>query len=449
MIKNKKIAIIGFGKEGIATANYLSAFNQIWIFDSKKQDEFTKSDFSKIKNFSKIKFYFSSTLSQGITFDYIIRSPGARPDYPLIEKIKSTETVLSSATAIFFDDCPCPIIGVTGTKGKGTTSTLIYEMIRTQNTNVYLAGNIGTPALEVMPKLSKNSTVVLELSSFQLMDLKKSPHIAVVLMIVPEHLNWHKSNEEYQTAKLPIVTYQKSNDYAVINADFLSSNNFAKKTKAKIIYFSTSKETDGTYLKKDLIISKITNNEEICKINDVFIPGKHNLQNVLAAVAVAKILKITNFNIKKVLNTFHGLPHRLQLVQNYHGIKFYNDSFSTTPETTIAAIKSFKNPKILILGGSSKNSDFKSLGSKIKQDKSVKGIILIGEEGNRIKKACAGYKGIVVSGKKNMREIISSAVEIAENGDIVLLSPACASFDMFENYIDRGNQFAMVVNELK
>lgn len=449
MIKNQKIAIIGFGKEGTSAANYLSTYNEIDIFDSKSKEEFTKLDFKKLQNNKKINFYFENKYPKGKIFNYIIRSPGIRPDNPTILAIKTNKSILLSPTSLFFDLCPCPIIGVTGTKGKGTTSTLIYEMIKSQNRDVYLAGNIGLPALEILPKLSKTSSVVLELSSFQLMDLKKSPHISVVLMIVPEHLNWHKSYSEYETAKQSIVKYQKKSDFAFINADFKSSSNFAKITKAKTFYFSTAGSTNGTYIKSGAVFSKINKNEKVCQIKNIFIPGKHNLQNVLAATAVAKLLKISNENIQKVLLTFKGLPHRLQLVRNNNGVNYYNDSFSTTPETTIAAIESFDNPKILILGGSGKNSDFVKLGTKIIQDNSIKAIILIGEERDKIKKACEGFNGIFDLNKKNMHEIITFCSQIAKQGDVVLLSPACASFDMFKNYTDRGNQFISEVNNLK
>lgn len=449
MINNKKIAIIGFGKEGIAAANYLSGTNEISIFDAKKENQFPQSDFEKVRKASQIKFHFNSNTSDSSSYDYIVRSPGVRPDNNIILKIKSPQTILSSLSAIFLDDCPCPIIGVTGTKGKGTTSTLIYEMIKTQNKNVYLAGNIGIPALEIMPILSEKSMVVLELSSFQLSGLKKSPHIAVVLMIVPEHLNWHESNQEYQIAKQSIVNFQSSDDFAVINADFKSSYSFADKTNAKTYFFSTTKKTNGTYLEKGSVMSKIATTDKVCAISDIFIPGKHNLQNILAAVAVAKILGVTNSNIQKTLKTFKGLPHRLQFVRNYHRVKYYNDSFSTTPETAIAAIDAFKNPKILILGGSSKNSTFTTLGAKIKSDKSIKALILIGQEAQKIKEACHGFGGIIIEDKNNMQEIVSASDKLAKSGDLVLLSPACASFDMFTGYVDRGDQFAKEVNALR
>ena len=325
-------------------------------------------------------------------------------------------------------------------------------MLETQSSNVYLAGNIGIPALDILPKLTRASIVVLELSSFQLLDLKKSPHIAVVLMLTSEHLDWHKDTYEYREAKESIVAYQAKNDFAVINQDFQAAKSFSQKTKAQVYFFSTENQTNGTYLSADKIISNIEGPEEICKTSQILLPGKHNLQNVLAAVAVAKIQNIKKTNIVKVLSTFKGLAHRLQLVGEIDEVKFINDSYSTIPETTIAAIDAFENPKILILGGSSKNSNFTSLGRTINQDDSIKTILLIGREAKRIKEAitaAGGTKANILEGAKNMRQIVNLAKSCAQPGDIIVLSPACASFDMFKNYQDRGEKFALEVENFK
>lgn len=425
MIKNKKIIIIGFGKEGRSAAKFLGEANQITVYDDKEK----------------------TPIGEGGRFDLIVRSPGVRPGHPLIKKLVAAGAVLTSPTQIFFDLSPCPIIAVTGTKGKGTTSTLIYEMLKTENENVFLAGNIGTPALEILPKLDKKGLVVLEMSSFQLMDLSKSPHVAVVLMITQEHLDWHRDEEEYLLAKAPIVKYQLKSDLAVINFDFPNSKSLASRTRAKIISFSTEGPADSCISADNLMFEK----KIVAGVSSVLIPGRHNLQNVLAAIAVAKIYKIKNENIKKVLVSFKGLDNRLQLIRQVSGVKYYNDSFSTTPETSIAAIEAFAGPKVLILGGSSKNSDFTNLGKAVVEDKTVKGIILIGVEGGRIKEAIAKagkFGGQIVEGARDMKEIVASAQGLAQSGYIVVLSPACASFDMFKNYEDRGRQFAAEVGKL-
>jgi len=451
MIKGKKIAIYGLGKEGVSAANFLGQDNEVVIIDDKAKKEIDPVLFSNLK-VKNVKFCFDSNYPKDIEFDLIVRSPGVRADHPFIKKMLANGATLTSPTKIFFDLCPCPIIGVTGTKGKGTTASLIYQMLKNQSPNVFLAGNIGTPALDILPKLTQASIIVLELSSFQLVDLEKSPHIAVVLMITSEHLDWHQDTSDYRRAKESIVSYQSKNDLAIINRDFQAAKNLAQKTKAQVYYFSTISQTNGTYLSGDKIISNIEDPEEICKTSQVFLPGKHNLQNVLAAVAVAKIQKVKSRNIIKALSTFKGLPHRLQLVGEVKGVKFVNDSYSTIPETTIAAIEAFENPKILIIGGSSKNSNFTGLGQQINKDKSVKTIILVGQEAGRIRQAieaAGGTKAEIIEGAKNMHQIVNLAYSKAKSGNIVILSPACASFDMFKNYQDRGDLFTLKVKNLK
>lgn len=451
LIKGKRIVIIGFGKEGVSAANYLYKDNLITIVDQKGENQIDPLFFRKLKS-PKIDFYQEKDLPSTCQYDYIIRSPGVRPDHPLITRLVQKGAILTSATRIFFDECPAKIIGVTGTKGKGTTATLIYQMLKTKFKKVYLAGNIGTPMLDILPHLTSENLVVLELSSFQLIDLKKSPHIAVVLMITQEHLDWHKNIREYHQAKVSIVKFQTKNDFAVINADFEASQNFASKTKAKVFFVSTIQKTDGVYIDNDQVVSQIGRPEVVAGISDIFIPGAHNLQNVIAATAVAKTLDIPGPNIRRILKTFKGLACRLQLVREVAGIKFYNDSFSTIPETTIAAIEAFSNPKILVLGGSSKKSDFTKLGQKIANDKTIKALILVGQEGPRIGKSIAeagGFGGKMIEGCQNMAQIMQEARKFTQAGDVVILSPACASFDMFKNYQDRGDQFIKEVKNLK
>lgn len=443
MEKIEKIAILGFGKEGLAAANFFQGKGNISIFDDKPREEIDSVFFKKLKA-KDVKFYFDASLPQKESFDLLVRSPGIKPDHKLIKYYLQKGAHLTTPTNIFFENCPAKIIGVTGTKGKGTTSTLIYEILKKEDNNVFLAGNIGLPALEILSKLNKNSLVVLELSSFQLVDLKFSPHVAVILMITSEHLNWHKNQSEYTNAKKSIVKYQKNKDFAVINRDFKSSKIFSTLTPASTYFFSTKEKTNGVFLEKNNIISKIDKEEKVINTHKITLPGKHNLQNICAAISVAKILKVENSAVKSVVSSFRGIKHRLQLVRIINGVKFYNDSYSTIPETTIAAIESFVEPKILIIGGSSKKSDFSALSAKIISDKTIKALILIGKEAPRIKKSlqsAGNFQGKIVENLNSMKDIVDSAAAIAKVGDIVILSPACASFGMFKNYEDRGQKF--------
>ncbi len=451
MIKGKKIAIVGFAKEGLAAANYLSPFNKVTIFDLKAKGEVDAVFFKSLNNSKDIELFLGGSLSTRPDYDFIVRSPGIRPDNELIKTLGSNGAVSTSGTKIFFDYCPARIIGVTGTKGKGTTSSLIYEMLKAHGADVFIGGNIGTPALELLSKLDSKSIVVLELSSFQLLDLQKSPHIAVVLMTTSEHLDWHIDKNEYVKAKENITKYQTVNDFAVVNADFAESAKIGKSSKGKVFYFSTNIKTNGAYLYKGKLISRIRSEVSI-ETKDIGIPGPHNFQNVMAAMCAAQLLGVNTGAIKKVIGKFKGLPHRLQLVRIVNGVSYYNDSFSTTPETAIAAIKAFSKPKILILGGSSKNSDFSELGRVIAGNDSVKALILIGNEQNTIASAIknAGkFKGKIFTKLETMPEIVKQASAIAKKGDVVLLTPACASFDMFKNYQDRGDQFISCVKKLK
>lgn len=449
MIKNKNIAIFGFAKEGLAAANYLSAQNKIAILDIKPKEDIDSKFFKFLKKSKNIEFFLGNSIPLNPKFDLVVRSPGIKPEDQIIQKILSQRTKITSGTKIFFENCPAKIIGVTGTKGKGTTSTLIYEMLKRKTKNVFLAGNIGTPALEILPNLNSKSTVILELSSFQLIDITKSPHIAVVLMTTSEHLDWHTNPNEYLGAKSNLTKYQTKNDFAVVNADYKNSVKIGKFSRGKIYYFSTLNKTNGLYLSGNKVISEIGSKQELITTDKIFIPGTHNIQNIMAASAVAQITGVDVENIIKVIKSFKGLKHRLQLVGRRKGISFYNDSFSTTPETSIAALNAFQNPKIIILGGSSKRSDFSSLGKSVADDKNLKAVILIGEEAENIRSAikkAGGFKGKILTGAKSMSQIISEALSITRENDVIILSPGCASFDMFKNYEDRGDQF---INEVR
>ena len=270
-------------------------------------------------------------------------------------------------------------------------------------------------------------------------------------MVTSEHLDWHKSIDEYIVAKEPIVKYQNGGDFVVINKDFSTSKKLGESSAAQKYYFSTKEPVEkGAYIEKGFVVVITDGWTTIAQVKEIKIPGEHNLQNICAATAVAGILEIPPETISKVVIHFKGLPHRLEFVAQVHGVKYYDDSASTTPETAISAIRAFKNPKILILGGSSKKSDFTLLGKTI-SDYNVKGIILIGKEAKNIKSAIRSsgrFTGKIVEGAQNMKEIVSAAKDLAEEGDVVLLSPACASLDMFQNYVDRGNQFKKNIDDL-
>ena len=413
-----KIVIAGFGVEGQSNLRYF-------------REKFPEADFlvaderEKVDNLPENVAY--QTGFSGLeSADLIVRSPSLPP-----KKIKTSGRIWSS-TNEFFANCPATIIGVTGTKGKGTTCSFISSILRAAGKTVHLVGNIGVPALDILPKIEKNDIVVYELSSFQLWDLQKSPHVAVVLMIEPDHLNVHADFNDYLVAKANIAKFQTADDYVVYN----SQNEFS----SSIADASLAQKKEYPFVLSDDIISAI------------HLPGKHNVDNACAAIlAVKSILpNASDDEIKKGLSDFTGLPHRLKFVAEKYGVKYYDDSISTTPGSAVAALKAFAEPKILILGGSDKGADYSELAKEIARQ-NMRLIIINGANSGEIREVLREEKvdcEIVQLNMAGMKEVAKSAKNKAQSGDVVILSPAAASFDMFKSYSDRGEQFVAAVEEL-
>lgn len=447
--RGKKIAVLGFGIEGMSVVDFLKE-SEITVFDEKKREDFDPEVLNKYE--AKGVTFKLGGIGELTGYFAVFRSPGFHPKTPQLIEAKDNGVEITSATKLFFDLCPSPIIGVTGTKGKGTTSTLIYEMLKKEGFDAFLGGNIGTPSLSFLSAVKPDSKVVLELSSFQLIDLEKSPHVAVMLMTTSEHLDYHTDVYEYIEAKRNIFKYQEEDDFAVVNRDYPASNESDIHTIGKVYQVSRIQEVmQGCFVKDDEIYLKMDGQEEtILPTKELGLIGKHNYENVSAAVVASICAGATVKSILPVLRSFKGLEHRIEFVRLVGGVKYYDDSFSTTPETAIAAIESFEEPKILILGGSSKNSDFSELGQIISESGTIKAIIGIGLEWDKIKQTINHKLQTIncIEGCKSMQEIVQKAAEIGEIGDVVLLSPACASFDMFRSYKDRGEQFKSEVSRL-
>ncbi len=461
--KNKKVAVVGYGVEGVSTAAYLHKKGiSVSILDINKESEIDQHLLTDAKKHGS-KFVLGENYLKDLSrFDVIIASPGIKRSTKEFAHAEEKGSLITSQTKLFFDYCPAPIIGVTGTKGKGTTASLIYEMLKAEGFDAYIGGNVGVPPLEFLEKLTDKSWVVLELSSFQLMDLTKSPadaeamagkpHIAVMLMVTSEHLDFHKNPAEYIDAKRNILRFQTPSDFAVLNRDYVATNESDIFTDGKAYFVSRKEEADQGCFKRDKSIwVRIGDSEKkIIDTKDILLPGSHNLENVCASVMASVLAGVSKEEIVKVLKTFKGLTHRLELVGEVNGVRYYDDSFSTIPETAIAAIEAFKEPEILILGGSGKQSDFKELGEVISKAKNIKAIIGIGSEWARIKEELQSHDTdvLLIEGAGDMKTIVKAAEKIARPGDVVLLSPACASFDMFKNYKDRGEQFKKEVRAL-
>ena len=427
-----KVAIVGFGLEGKAAYNYFKNKAEITICDQNQVDVPEGVH-------AQLGTNYLADLSR---FDIIVRSPVIKPS-DLLEANDTIREKVTSNTNEFFKACPSSnIVGVTGTKGKGTTSTLIAKMIEAGGRRVHLGGNIGVPALELLNQdIRADDWVVLELSSFQLVDCQYSPAIGVCLMVVAEHLDWHPEIDDYFNAKTQLFRHQGSDDVAVYFAENENSVRIASTSKGwKIPYF----EEPGAVIKNGYVHIAGT---DICPVEEIKLRGRHNLQNVCAAVTALWQINRDPVPIRQVLNSFTGLEHRLEYAGNINGAAYYDDSFGTTPETAMVAIESFVEPKIVILGGSDKGADYTELAKTVAAS-NVRKALLIGDQGPRIEQALRenGFNDCV-NGGISMGEIITSAKTYAQPGDVVLLSPACASFDMFDNYKDRGNQFKQAVSE--
>ncbi len=430
-----KIAIVGYGEQGRSAYDYFKDENQITICDQNINLKLPKDALSKLgKNY----------LSDLDEYDLIIRSPIVHPNQIINNNSPTIINKISSNTNEFLKVCPTKnIIAVTGTKGKGTTSTIIAKLLQQDNQKVYLGGNIGTPPLDLLKHNIKNTDwVVLELANFQTIDIKYPVHIAVCLMITPEHLNWHPTFQEYLNSKKQLFDQQNINDIAIYYSPNDNSKFIVSDSKAtKIPYFNPP----GAYIKdNNIVIEKHT----ICSVQQIGLIGKHNLQNICAAITVFWQISKNTEVIKNVITSFKGLEHRLELVKTIHGVKYINDSFGTTPETAIVALEAFSQPKIIILGGSDKRADYSNLAKAVTEN-NVKKVILIGQQTPKIEEALLKtHFNDFVYGGLTMADIVKKSSELSEPGDVVLLSTACASFDMFENYIDRGNQFKQVVRSL-
>lgn len=421
-LKNKqKIAILGYGREGRSVLKFL-----------KKDIEFKNLSFTVLDK--KTNKNYLKNLND---FDIIFRSPGVPYNLTEIQNAVKKGVKFSSATNLFFQRTKkinCKIIGITGTKGKGTTSTLLYKILKNAGKNVYLAGNIGKPAIEILPKLNKNSIVILELSSFQLQDLKYSPDIAIVLGIFSDHMDTHKNFKEYFNAKANITKFQTLKSKIFYDAE----NNNAGKIAA---------------LSKGKKISVSTKNFKLFKQTDLKIPGKHNFKNAALAAIIAKDIGINEQIIKNTAQNYKGMRHRLEFVRKIKNIVFYNDSASTNPYTAAAAIKSFSGLKILIAGGKDKNLNYFPL-AKALRNSNTNLVILFGENKNKIKKQLLKIKNgsFKIIKAKNLKIAVQLAYKTAkklsfQNSSLIfiILSPASASFDIFKDYKDRGEQFKKIV----
>ena len=445
---NKKILILGFGREGKDSFEFLKKkgiTKYIGIADQKKMSNLLKD--------KGIKYFLGKDYLSSIKYyDVIIKSPGIL--YNLVHPLLRKGQVLTSQTELFFDNFQGEIIGITGTKGKSTTTSLLYNILRKSGLRVYLGGNIGKPVLMSLTRARPDDIFVEELSCHQLNRLKKSPHIAIFLDIFPEHLDYYKSFKAYFRAKQNICLHQKKDDYFIFNSDFRLLRALSKRVKSHLLSFGFNPFPKRiTYLKGQWIYNR---GKKIIKVKNIPLLGEHNLLNVMAAITAAKVLHSQDQIIRETVKNFRPLQHRLQFVGNFRGILFYDDSLSTIPQATIAAIKALgsKNISGLILGGYDRGIDFSEM-SKMIAHLHLKTIILFPPSGERIYKSIMKEWSASRKNKplfffvNNMKEAIQICYQYVPRGKICLLSPASPSFGVFKDYRDRGEQFIKYIKKVE
>ena len=387
----------------------------------------------------------------GLTEDVIFRTPGMRPDLPQFTAAVKRGSILTSEMEVFFEVCPCPKIAVTGSDGKTTTTTIIAELLKRAGKTVHLGGNIGHPLLAETGKMKPEDIAVLELASFQLMTMTHSPHIAVVTNLAPNHLDVHKDFREDIDAKENIFTHQSAEDIAVFNADNPYTLEEAGRAVGRARLFSRQKELeDGVFLRGGAIIAKRDGAErQVMTAADIKLPGVHNIENYMAAIAAVDGL-VPDGIIRDFAREFGGVEHRIELIRTRNGVRWYNDSIASSPSRTIAGLNSFKEKVILIAGGKDKGISYESLGPVINDH--VKLLILCGATAGVIRQSteqAPNYGGLEIADVTDYHEAVALADSRAEEGDVVILSPASTSFDRFANFMERGRVFKDIVNALK
>ncbi|MCA9324566.1 UDP-N-acetylmuramoyl-L-alanine--D-glutamate ligase [Candidatus Saccharibacteria bacterium] len=433
------IAIVGFSVEGRATYDYFArqGGHRLTICDQDTSLQLPEAVQGILGD------AYLDNLGQ---FDLVVRSAGIHPRQ-ILDKNPDLAGKITSQINIFLEACPTKnIIGVTGTKGKGTTSTLITKMLEANGQRVFLGGNIGVAPLSFIDQIGADDWVVLELSSFQLIDTQRSPHIGVCLMVVPEHLNWHADMEEYLVAKEQLFAHQTADDIAIYNAENDNSYRIASAGLGQTVPFMTA---PGAAVQNGFIAVE---DQQIISVDDIRLLGKHNWQNVCAAVTTLWLAGFTDPEpLRKVLGEFSGLEHRLEFVREYNGIKLFNDSFSSGLLATEAAIDAVPGQKVMIVGGFDRMLPLEHFVNFVSGREDIRTLMIVGQSGPRLIEALQAAEVsdyTEATDVKTMPEVVQRALSLAQNGDSIVLSPGFASFDMFKNFEDRGQQFKATVSAL-
>ncbi len=453
-IREKRVAVLGIGVSNTPLIHMLlRAGAVVTACDRRNRDAFN-GQIEELERLGAAVCLGEGYLDHLEGQDVVFRTPGMRPDLPQIVAAVERGSLLTSEMEVFFQVCPCPIIGVTGSDGKTTTTTIIAELLKAAGKNVYLGGNIGKPLLPDAEMMEPTDFAVVELSSFQLMTMDLSPHIAVVTNLAPNHLDIHKSMGEYIAAKENILLHQTPADRVILNADNPITAALSADPHGHLTWFSrrTEPEGDAVFFRDGAIWLRDGGGERpVLAREEILLPGDHNVENYMAAIAAVRDYVPVSV-IRAFAAKFSGVEHRIELVRELNGVRYYNDSIASSPTRTIAGLKCFPEKVILIAGGYDKHIPFDSLGPAVVEH--VKRLILTGDTATKIRSAVVNapqyQEGApIIEEYHDFRDAVEAAHRSAESGDVVILSPACASFDRFKNFMERGETFKRIVHEFE
>lgn len=447
-IRNKKVAVVGIGISNKPLISFLHSMDaQVSAFD-KKNEEALGDTVQELRQKGVRLVLGEDYLEHLKGFDVIFRTPSMRPDNKALTEAKKSGAYITSEMEEFIRYCPAKIYGVTGSDGKTTTTTLIYNMLKEEGYRAWIGGNIGAPLFAKIEEIKNEDRVVLELSSFQLMSMKPQIEVAVITNITPNHLDIHKDMNEYIEAKKNIFRYQDVCSELVLNRDNEITNSMVSEAPGRVLQFSTKERINqGAFYENGILYAF---NKPVCEKKEIKLKGMHNVENLLAAFCAVNS-DVSMESMKKVACSFTGVEHRCEFVRELHGVKYYNDSIASSPTRTLAGLKAFEKPVILIAGGYDKKIPFYPLAEQ--GYSKVKALILVGNTKEKIKEAFEKVMNeknisIPIYEENIFEDTVKKAYEIAVSGDIVTLSPSCASFDMFSNFEERGNRFKELVMNL-
>ena len=452
-IKFRKVAIIGLGVSNLPLLDYMHDKKaRVTVFDERNIESISKEVMDKITTYGFEFNLGKNCLEKLKGFDIIFRSPSCLPTRLKLQEEENRGAIITTEIEMVMKMCPCKIIGVTGSDGKTTTTSLIHSILQKSGYHVFLGGNIGMPLFTKLPEMTPEDIVVLELSSFQLMGMEVSPHIAVITNITPNHLNIHKDYEEYIEAKKNIFKYQKEDDILILNYDNEITRNCANEANGKVIFFSSKEKLDNGFIVDGKVIKECEDRirKHIFNGEEAILRGNHNLENMATAISATKTL-VSIEDAVEAIKEFKPVEHRIELVKEIDQVTWYNDSASSSPTRTLSGLNAFEEEIILIAGGYDKNLDYEPLAKPIVEK--VKALLLIGQTSGKIfdvvKEELENQKkDLDIYMCENLEQTVNLAKKLARPGNVVLFSPASASFDMFKDFADRGNQFKKLVHNM-